>query len=71
MTLTFTGIAEHAVGGERLADGTELMLDSLQHPVANKQLSYMLLDELLRELVPELVHTSSTQQPANVVELMS
>lgn len=33
--------------------GAELIHDIIQHPLLNKQLSYVLLDALLLELFPE------------------
>lgn len=42
------------IGRNRHDRGTETILDVLQHPLLNKQLSYVLLDVLVEELFPEL-----------------
>jgi len=43
-----------AVGEEQFELGSKLLLECLQNPRLNKQLSYVLLDLILVELFPEL-----------------
>ncbi|KAI0214870.1 Sorting nexin-14 [Lamellibrachia satsuma] len=44
----------YCVGREKHLTGTRLVMDLLQQPRLNKQLSYMLLDVIMEELFPEL-----------------
>ena len=53
-----------AIGAQRHETGTDDVFMALQYPKLNKQLSYMLLDECLKELFPELLSASS----GNVLE---
>lgn len=39
---------------KKLLDGLDLLVDGLQHPRLNKQLSYLLLDSLVDELFPDI-----------------
>ncbi|XP_064595473.1 sorting nexin-14-like isoform X2 [Liolophura sinensis] len=42
------------IGEDKLHEGTQVLIDALQCPKLNKQLSYMLLDIVMLELFPEL-----------------
>lgn len=53
------GIFVYLMGEQNHHEGTKLILDILQQPKLNKQLSYVLLDIVILELFPELKETYS------------
>ncbi|CAE1329684.1 SNX14 [Acanthosepion pharaonis] len=53
------GIFVYIMGDQNHHEGTKLILDILQQPKLNKQLSYVLLDIVILELFPELKETYS------------
>lgn len=50
-----------AIGAENHERGTKLIVNALQQPKLNKQLSYVLLDIVITELFPELTAPSPSQ----------
>ncbi|XP_071489884.1 sorting nexin-14-like [Diadema antillarum] len=50
----FPGVVPKILGEEKFYDGCKLVFDALQYPKLNKQLSYTLLDIIIKEVFPEL-----------------
>ncbi|XP_040284661.1 sorting nexin-14 isoform X4 [Bufo bufo] len=54
MMVYIPDLISKCIGEEAKFEGIRLLFDGLQHPVLNKQLSYVLLDIVLLEIFPEL-----------------
>lgn len=50
-----------AIGAEKHEEGTKLIVNALQQPKLNKQLSYVFLDIVIAELFPELMAPEPSQ----------
>jgi sorting nexin-14 len=52
------------IGDDKHQEGTKMLFDLLQQPRLNKQLSYMLLDQAIMEVFPELIVDDSSSSMA-------
>ncbi|XP_041474572.1 sorting nexin-14-like [Lytechinus variegatus] len=60
----FPSIVPKVLGEEKFYDGCKTVFDSLQYPKLNKQLSYILLDIVIKEIFPELSDDDDTDEEA-------
>nr|XP_054762463.1 sorting nexin-14-like [Lytechinus pictus] len=60
----FPSIVPKVLGEEKFYDGCKTVFDSLQYPKLNKQLSYILLDIVIKEIFPELSDDDDADEEA-------
>lgn len=61
----FPSIVPKVLGEEKFYDGCKIVFDALQYPKLNKQLSYILLDIVIKEIFPELSDEDDTDEEAS------
>eukprot|EP00057_Strongylocentrotus_purpuratus_P010162 XP_011664636.1 PREDICTED: sorting nexin-14 [Strongylocentrotus purpuratus] len=61
----FPSIVPKVLGEEKFYDGCKIVFDALQYPKLNKQLSYILLDIVIKEIFPELSDEDDADEEAS------
>ncbi|XP_030840776.1 sorting nexin-14 [Strongylocentrotus purpuratus] len=61
----FPSIVPKVLGEEKFYDGCKIVFDALQYPKLNKQLSYILLDIVIKEIFPELSDEDDVDEEAS------